>query len=79
MFGIKNIKLVAAIKTVGIITAMAVCGILGVGIVEVFGVTAAESAIGLALVILLGLLINMVYHSYLYQLEEEQRKQNING
>jgi hypothetical protein len=76
MFGIKNIKLVAAIKTVGIITAMAVCGILGVGIVEVFGVTAV---LVLALVILLGLLINMVYHSYLYQLEEEQRKQNING
>lgn len=76
MFGIKNIKLVAAIKTVGIITAMAVCGILGAGIVEVFGVTAV---LVLALVIVGGLLIDMVYHRYLYQLEDEQRKQNING
>jgi hypothetical protein len=76
MFGITNIKAIAAIKTVATIVGIAVCGVAGATIVTVLD---WQTILWIMNVIFIGLIAYFMYQIYLGQLEYEQRNKKNNG
>ena len=73
MFGITNIKAIAAIKTVATIVGIAVCGVAGATIVKVLD---WQTILWIANVIFIGFLAYFMYQIYLGRLKYEQRNKD---